>query len=42
MMMRTKEKTLKDELATEHERRVRAEYKVELLNRKLYEMKAFQ
>lgn len=33
--MKSNETSLKDELATEHERRVRAEYRCEVLSKKL-------
>ena len=42
MIMRTQETQLKDELATEHERRVKAELKGDFLVRKIREMEAFQ
>ena len=40
--MKSKETQLMDELMTEHERRVKSEYKCEILNKKITEMRAFQ
>ena len=40
-MLKTKETQLLDDLQTENERRLRAEFKCDLLARKLKEMNAF-